>query len=160
MPESKFAMEYGSVFVGEEANSVFPYDLTETCRSLKQVEYAIPKASTSDYVMGVDLATSGAKVADNAVITILKLVEHADGSYGKRLVYIRSYHGKRLDALADEVRLTYMRFPKIIKIVFDHMGLGDAFPQFLAQPWISPEGKEYPPLVLDDERSVIHNAMP
>ena len=56
--------------------------------------------------------------------------------------------------------MTYARFPKIIKIVFDHRGLGDAFPQFMSQPWISPEGKEYPPFVLDDERSLIHNAVP
>ena len=160
MPETKYAMEYGSIFVGAESNSVFPYDLTETCRNLTQVEYAMPKGSTSDYVMGVDLATSNTRLADNAVISVVKLVEHEDGSYGKRLVYLRSYHGKRLDALADEVRMTYTRFPKIIKIVFDHRGLGDAFPQFLAQPWISPEGKEYPPFVLDDERSVIHNAVP
>lgn len=56
--------------------------------------------------------------------------------------------------------MTHSRFPKIVKIVFDHTGLGDAFPQFLAKPWIGPDGKEYPPLVLDDERSLIHNAMP
>lgn len=72
MPESKFAMEYGSIFVGAETNSVFPYDLTETCRTLTQVEYAQPKSSSSEYVMGVDLATSGSKVADNAVITVVK----------------------------------------------------------------------------------------
>lgn len=65
-----------------------------------------------------------------------------------------------MDALAEEVRLTHARFPKIIKIVFDHTGLGDAFPQFMSQPWISPDGKEHPPLVLDNERSLIHNAMP
>ncbi len=160
MPESKYAMEYGSIFVGAESNSVFPYDLTETCRTLRTVEYAMPKGSTSEYVMGVDLATSGEKIADNAVIVVIKLIEHADGGYSKRLVYLRSYHGKRLDALADEVRLTYVRFPKITKIVFDHNGLGDAFPQFLSQPWTSPEGKEYVPWILDDERSMIHNAMP
>lgn len=39
--------------------------------------------------------------------------------------------------------------------------LGDAFPQFLAQPWIDPEsGKESPPWTLDDERTIIHNAVP
>lgn len=160
LPESKFSMEYGSIFVGAESNSVFPYDLTETCRLLRRVEYAMPKSCVSEYVMGVDLATSSDKLADNAVITVIKLVEHEDGSYHKKVVYMRSYHGKRLDALADEVRLTYMRFPKIIKVVFDHRGLGDAFPQFLSQPWTSPDGKEYPPWVLDDERSVIHNALP
>lgn len=33
MPDSKFQMEYGSLFIGEESGSLFPYDLTETCRS-------------------------------------------------------------------------------------------------------------------------------
>lgn len=72
MPESKFAMEYGSIFVGAEADSLFPYDLTESCRTLKNVEFAQPRGSTSDYVMGVDLATSGEKLADNAVICVVK----------------------------------------------------------------------------------------
>lgn len=160
LPESKFAMEYGSIFVGAESNSIFPYDLSETCRTLTRVEYAMPKSCVSEYVMGVDLATSNDKLADNAVITVIKLVEHEDGSYNKKVVYMRSYHGKRLDALADEVRLTFARFPKVIKVVFDHRGLGDAFPQFLSQPWTSPDGKEYPPWVIDDERSMIHNAVP
>lgn len=111
--------------------------------------------------MGVDLATSSDRLADNAVITVIKLVELEDGGYLKKMVYMRSYHGKRLDALADEVRRTYVRFPGIIKIVFDHRGLGDAFPQFLSQPWTDTEnGKEYPPWVLDDEKSIIHSALP
>ena len=58
MPEAKFAMEYGSIFVGAESGSMFPYDLTEGCRTLRQVEYAQPSGSSSDYVIGVDLATS------------------------------------------------------------------------------------------------------
>lgn len=33
MPEAKFAMEYGSIFVGAEDGSVFPYSLTESCRT-------------------------------------------------------------------------------------------------------------------------------
>lgn len=70
MPESKFAMEYGSVFVGAEYGSVFPYDLTEKCRILTDVETSMPARSTSIYIMGVDLATSNAKHADNAVISI------------------------------------------------------------------------------------------
>ena len=75
--------------------------------------------------------------------------------------YPRSYHGKRLDALAEEARRTFSRFPRTTRVVFDHRGLGDAFPQFLAQPWINPKsGKEYPPWTLDDERTIIHNAVP
>ena len=154
-------MEYGSVFVGAESGSMFPYDLTEGCRTLRQVEYAQPSGSSSDYVIGVDLATSTDRKADNAVICVIKLVDMENGAYLKKLVYLRSYHGKRLDALAEEVRRTFSRFPRTTRIVFDHRGLGDAFPQFLAQPWIDPEsGKEYPPWTLDDERTIIHNAVP
>lgn len=161
MPEAKFAMEYGSVFVGAESGSMFPYDLTEGCRTLRQVEYAQPSGSSSDYVIGVDLATSTDRKADNAVICVVKLADMENGTYLKKLVYLRSYHGKRLDALAEEVRRTFSRFPRTTRIVFDHRGLGDAFPQFLAQPWIDPEsGKEYPPWTLDDERTIIHNAVP
>lgn len=72
MPESKFAMEYGSFFIGAEAGSVFPYELTEKCRTLKEVEVSMPSKSTAQYVMGVDLATSTAKHADNAVIVLVK----------------------------------------------------------------------------------------
>ena len=160
MPETKFAMEYGSIFVGAESGSMFPYDLTEGCRVLKRVELAQPTSCTSEYVMGVDLATSSERTADNAVICVLKLIELESGAYLKKLVYMRSYHGKRLDALADEVRKTYAAFPRVTRIVFDHRGLGDAFPQFLAQPWTDERGKEYPPWTLDDERTIIHNAVP
>ena len=161
MPEAKFAMEYGSIFVGAESGSMFPYDLTEGCRTLRQVEYAQPSGSSSDYVIGVDLATSTDRKADNAVICVVKLADMENGAYLKKLVYLRSYHGKRLDALAEEVRRTFSRFPRTTRVVFDHRGLGDAFPQFLAQPWIDPEtGKEYPPWTLEDERTIIHNAVP
>ena len=161
MPEAKFAMEYGSIFVGAESGSMFPYDLTEGCRTLRQVEYAQPSGSSSDYVIGVDLATSTDRKADNAVICVVKLADMENGAYLKKLVYLRSYHGQRLDALAEEVRRTFSRFPRTTRVVFDHRGLGDAFPQFLAQPWIDPEsGKEYPPWTLDDERTIIHNAVP
>jgi len=84
MPEAKFAMEYGSFFVGAESGSMFPYDLTESCRTLKQVELAQPAKSSSTYVMGVDLATSVDSKADNAVICVIKLVEMENGGYLKK----------------------------------------------------------------------------
>lgn len=161
LPAEKFMMEYGSIFLGAEEGSLFPYELTERCRVLSDVETAMPNKSRAEYIMSVDLATSSRKTADNAVITIFKLIEREDGMYVKRVVYIRSYHGKRLDSLATEVRKLLVRFPNIIKIVFDHRGLGDAFPQFMSQPWTDPETKkEYPPLVLDTERSIIAGAIP
>lgn len=161
MPETSFAMEYGSIFLGAEANSMFPFELTDRARRLTEIEVAMPAKSTADYVMGVDLATSSARTADNAVITIIKLVELEDGNYLKKLVYIRSFHGKRLDALAAEVRRLLVKFPNVIKVVFDYRGLGDAFPQFMSQPWTDPEtNKEYPPLVIDTEETNIRNAVP
>lgn len=161
MPESKFDMEYGSIFIGAESGSVFPYELTEKCRTLKEVETTMPGHSTAEYVMGVDLATSSAKHADNAVIVLIKLIECENGSYIKKLVFIRSYHGKRQDALTTEVRKLLVKFPNTSKIVVDCRGLGDAFPAFLSQPWIDPEtNKEYPPLVPDNENTLIHNAIP
>ena len=161
LPKEKFAMEYGSIFLGAEAGSIFPYELTEKCRVLQDVEMAMPVKSKAEYIMGVDLATSNKKAADNAVIVIIKLVECEDGTFIKKVVNIRSFHGKRLDSLATEVRKLLVKFPNVSKIVFDHRGLGDAFPQFLSQPWTDPETqKEYPPLVMDTEKSMIHNAIP
>ena len=90
MPEAKFAMEYGSIFVGAESGSMFPYDLTEGCRTLRQVEYAQPSGSSSDYVIGVDLATSTDRKADNAVICVVKLADMENGAYLKKLVYLRN----------------------------------------------------------------------
>ena len=161
MPDAKFQMEYGSIFVGAESGALFPYELTERCRTLTEVEFAQPAHSTSQYVMSLDIATSSAKHADNAVLSILKVIEREDGNFIKKLVKIRSFHGKRLDALATEVRKELVRFPNTIKVVFDYRGLGDAFPEFMSQPWTDPEtNKEYPPLVMDTERSMIHDAVP
>lgn len=162
MSEPQFNMEYGSMFIGEESGSWFPYDITEPCRTLEDVETMSPAKSQSEYVIGVDLATSARNVADNAVLSVLKLVDHEDGSITRKLVYMRSYHGKKLDFLAKEVRRLLVRFPNTIRVVFDHRGLGDALPEFLNQPWVDPEtGKEHPPLVLDtDLTSGLRGARP
>lgn len=161
LPESEFQMEYESIFLGEERGSWFPYDLTDACRTLKYVETAMPKGSTSKYVVGVDIATSTAETADNGVIVVVKLIEREDGTYIKRVVNMRAFKGKKLDILAEEIRRTYVRFPNTIKIVFDHRGLGDSLPQFLDKPWLDVEtGKEYSPWVLDSEPSFIRNALP
>lgn len=159
LPESVFDTEYNSIFIGEEANSVYPYELTASVRKVKRVEYMMPKGSKAWYVMGVDLATSTAKNSDNAVITVLKCTDREDGTILKQLVYIRSYNGRRLDDLAEEIRETYVRFPNTERIIFDHRGLGDSFPLFFNTPWVDPETeKEYAPWCLDDEIS--HTAEP
>lgn len=154
-------MEYESKFLGAAEGAVFPFDLTDRCRTLKEIEIAQPAKCNVEYVMSLDIATSSASNADNAVLTTIKLVELDNGGYMKQVVRIQSFHGKRLDALATEVRRNLVRFPNTIKVIVDMRGLGDAFPQFMNKPWTDPEtGKEYPPLVRDDESTVIDNAVP
>lgn len=161
MTEEKFKMEYESVFLGAAEGSVFPFDLTDKCRTLTDVEIAQPAKSTTEYVMSLDIATSASSNADNAALTTFKLVELDNGGYMKQVVRIQTYHGLRLDALAREVRKNLVRFPNTIKVMVDVRGLGDAFPQFMNKPWTDPEtGKEYPPLVPDDEPSMIDGAVP
>lgn len=161
MTDEKFAMEYESKFLGAAEGAVFPFDLTDRCRTLRDIEVAQPAKSNVEYVMSLDIATSSASNADNAVLTTIKLVELDNGGYMKQVVRIQSFHGKRLDALATEVRKNLVRFPNTVKVVVDMRGLGDAFPQFMNKPWTDPEtGKEYPPLVRDDEVTHIDNAVP
>ena len=161
MTEEKFMMEYESKFLGAAEGAVFPFELTDKCRTLKDVEIAQPAKSTIEYVMALDIATSSASNADNASLTTFKLIELENGGYLKQVVRIQTFKGKRLDSLATEVRKNLVLFPNTIKVVVDVRGLGDAFPQFMCKPWTDPAtGKEYPPLVRDDEPSIIDNAVP
>lgn len=161
MDATKFAMEYESIFIGNADGAVFPFDLTDRCRVLTDVEVAQPAKSECQYIMSLDIATSSASNADNAALTIIKLVELENGGYLKKVVKIRTFHGKRLDALAVEVRKALLEFPNTTKIIVDCRGLGDAFPQFMSVPWTDPAtGKEYPPIVSDTEVSTIDNALP
>lgn len=161
MTEEKFKMEYESIFLGAADGAVFPFDLTDRCRTLTDVEVAQPAKCTCEYIMSLDIATSSASNADNAAMTTFKLIELENGGYLKQVVRIQTFKGKRLDSLATEVRRNLVRFPNTVKVVVDVRGLGDAFPQFMNKPWTDPEtGKEYPPLVRDDEPTLIDNAVP
>ena len=153
MPDLTFQMEYGSKFIGASSNSAFPFDLTSPCRTLGTVELEQPKNSKSRYVICVDIATSTAKGSDNTILSVMKFTEKSDGSYAKKLVHMRSYNGKPLDYLAREVReYFHIRFPNTEKIIYDARGVGDSFSRFFDQEWLDVStGKEYPPLVVDDE---------
>ena len=162
LPSSVFNMEYGTIFLGSSNNSAFPFDLTEKCRTLERVELEQPKNCKSRYVLSLDIATSKDKKADNAILSVIKFSEKTDGHFQKKLVKMKSHHGKGLDSLAEEVRKTYfLQFPNAERIIYDARGLGDSFGKFLDEAWIDPAtGKEYPPLVHDDEVSYIENALP
>lgn len=161
MPDLVFQMEYGSKFVGSNSNSAFPYELVQTVRTLDKIEMEQPKNSKSRYVIALDIATSEAKNADNSIITVIKFTERSDGTFAKKLVHIRSFHGKTLDILAEELRKLYhIKFPNTEKIVYDARGLGDSLDRFFDKEWVDPiSGKEFPPLVVDDVPLTNHEAM-
>lgn len=161
MPDATFQIEYGSKFIDSNANSALPYELTSKCRKLEQIEMEQPKNSKSRYVICLDIATSSAKGSDNTVLTVVKFTEMKDGTFNRKLVHIRSYNGKPLDYLAEQTRIYYhIRFPNAEKIVFDARGVGDSFSRFFDREWVDPvTGREYPPLVVDDEPSPNSDAL-
>lgn len=156
-----FQMEYGAKFIGISSNSAFPFELISKCRTLENVELCQPKGSKSQYCISLDIATSEASDADNSIVTVVKYTEKKDGSYGKKLVYIRSFHGVKLDALANEIRKLYhIQFPNTSVIQYDARGLGDSFDRFFDNEWVDIiSGKEYPPLVFDDTPNMNTNAI-
>lgn len=162
MPAALFAMEYDSIFIGASADTFFPYDLTQGCRTLKKIELEQPKNSKSRYIISLDIATSMASDADNAIFTVIKFNEKSDGSFSKKLVYISSFHGNGLDVLSNEMRKIYhLKFPNAERLIYDARGLGDSFSKFMDNDWIDPAtGKEYPPLVDDDKLIISPTAVP
>lgn len=159
VPETVFATEYDSKFLGAEAGSMFPYELTDSVRTLKRIELRQPKGSKCWYVISIDLASSTAKGADNAVLCVVKCIDKEDGSITKQLVFMRSYHGWRLDALANEVRKMYLRFPGTVRVIYDAKGLGFSFATFFSEPWLDEEtGKEHEPW--SDDGSSAGGALP
>ena len=152
-PETTFQMEYESKFLGSSENSAFPYELVQSCRTLDVVEMKQPKDSKSRYIISLDIATSKAKGSDNSVLMVHKFTERKDGSFARKVVHIRSYNGEPLDYLTEQVRQYFhVKFPIAEKIVYDARGIGDSFDRFFDKEWIDVEsGKEYPPLVVDDE---------
>jgi len=152
MPDETFQIEYGSKFIGSDANSALPFDLTSKCRTLEQVELYQPKNSKSRYVLCLDIATSRAKGSDNSCLVTEKFTEASDGTFNRKVVNIRTFNGEPLDFLAQVVREYYhVRFPNTEKIIYDARGIGDSFDRFFDREWIDVNsGKEYPPLVVDD----------
>ena len=152
-PETTFQMEYESKFLGSSENSAFPFDLVQSCRTLNNIEMEQPKGSKSRYIISLDIATSKAKGSDNSILMVHKFTEKKDGAFARKVVHIRSYRGEPLDFLAEEVRKYFhVRFPNCEKIVYDARGIGDSFDRFFDKEWLDVEsGREYPPLVVDDE---------
>ena len=152
-PESTFAMEYESKFLGSAEDSAFPYELVQSCRTLNNIEMEQPKGSKSRYVLSLDIATSKAKGSDNSILIMHKFNEKKDGSFSRQIVHIRSFNGVPLDRLTEIVRKYYhIKFPNTEKIIYDARGIGDSFDRFFDKAWIDMEsGKEFPPLVVDDE---------
>lgn len=149
VPLSSWEMEWNCRFIGATEGSFFPYDLTQPCRILESVEIFQPINSTSRYILTLDIATSSAKYSDHACLCIIKLSERNDGTFTKSLVFLRSYHGYKLDMLAKEVRKMCVRFPNIEKVVIDVRNLGEGILPLLNMPYVDENNKEYLPMVPD-----------
>jgi len=160
MPLASWEMEWNSRFIGSTDGSYFPYDLTEPCRKLEQIEVSQAKGSKSRYILSCDIATSAASYADNACICVLKISEKSDGTFNKFLVNIRSFHGQQLEILANEIRKMCVRFPNIEKVLIDVNALGEGIVSLLNTPFVDDLNKEYPPFILDTLEKVAGNALP
>ena len=156
---SSFEMEWGSKFIGSENGSFFPYDLTEPCRNFDKIELFQPKGSKSRYILALDVATSSAKTADLAALTIVKISEKPDGTFHKYLVYIRTFHGYGQEALALEIRKMCVRFSNIEKVIVDGNSIGEGVVGMLNFPYVS-DGIEYKPFVRDDIGYTGNTAIP
>lgn len=164
MTSDKFAYEYEAVFVGNSNDSYYPYDLTESVRTLERVEVRQPKRSTSSYVISHDVAISDAVGSDNACTTVVKLKDKPNGAIVKEIVYIKTHNGMSLPEQAKYLRELLLRFPNTKKVVIDVRGNGEALPSLLAESWehVNENGEtiEYPPLIPDNGKVSISGAVP
>jgi hypothetical protein len=163
MPLSAWEMEWNAKFIGAANGSFFPYDLTEPCRDMTEVELRMPINSKSRYILSMDVATSEAKTADNAALSIIKVVPSPknDGTFHKYLVYLKTYHGFGQEALALEIRKACIRWKNIEKVIVDFNAIGEGVVALLNFPYVDKEtNKEYEPLVPDDGRYIGNNVKP
>lgn len=135
MPPTVYAMEYGSIFAGAADDAVFPYSLTESCRTLNSVELLQPQSSRSQYIISMDVAGSAADTADNSCIAVFKIVERSSGRWSKHLVWMRAYRGYSQRQLAEEVRKIYLRFPNTVRIVYDANAIGRGLESLFDEPF-------------------------
>lgn len=157
-----FAMEYLARFIGSEQSGVFSYEIVSEARKAETIELSQPEKKTKyRYILSSDIATSSKKSGDNAVISVVKFSERKDGTFFKRLVYMRSYHGADLTTLANEIRQTCIAFPAIEAVIVDINGIGEGIPALLELPYIDPEtGNEHPSFVTMDTDCTGINAIP
>lgn len=151
--KESFAMEYMCRFIGTASDGVYPYELVMGCRTAQTVELEQPekRGTKHRYILSADVATSARKGSDNAVISILKFSERRDGTFFKRLVFMRSYNGLDLKDLATEIRKLCILFPSVERVIVDINGLGEGVVSFLELPYVDEAtNKEYPSFVSYD----------
>lgn len=160
MSQATFDMEWMAKFVGNVDGAIFDYNLTESCRTLENVELFQPKGSKSRYILSLDVATSSATNADNASLCVIKLVPKKDNTFYKYVVYMKTFHGYKLEELTKQVRIACIRFPNIEKVIVDSNAIGEGIISLLAIPYVDDENKEHPAFVTDDMENNPGNAIP
>lgn len=166
MTKSIFQYEWEAKWVGSVEGSFYPYELTEPCRTLESFEKQQPKKSNTQYIISHDIALSDKKEGDNACSIVLKLKPKPNGTYSKKLVYIKTYRGLTLHEQRDELRKLVELFPNAIKLVFDGRSMGEILPELFDETWefVNDKGEreERNPLVPDDDeqRKNLKGAIP
>jgi hypothetical protein len=156
MTPQVFDFEYNGIFVGSSNESYYPYEITETCRTLEVGELSQPKQSKSIYVISHDVATSTQKYSDNAATHVIKLKARKNGTFIKEVVYTRTVNGMSLQDQRDMLReLVHIKFPNTVKLIIDGQSAGQGLLSMFYEPWEYQNEKgnivEYPPLIVDDD---------
>lgn len=156
MTLDKFTYEYLGQFVGSSNESYYPYELTEKCRVLENVELEQSKKSTSIYVITHDVAVSNVKGSDNACTHVIKLKPKINGNFTKEIVFTKTLNGASLQEQKDFLReLVHIRFPNTEKLIIDAQSAGQGLLSLFYEVWEYKNSKgdiiEYPPLIKDDD---------
>lgn len=168
MTLDKFLYEYCGEFVGSNGDSYYPYDLTNTSRTIENCELEQPSKSKSEYIIVHDVAISEASNSDNASTHVIKLKPRSNGTYYKDVVFTKTHNGISLPKQMEYLReLYHLKFPNAIKIVIDMRGNGEPLPSLFYSAWeyknpTTGKTTEYPPLILDNDEKgkMIKNAIP
>lgn len=143
MSDIEFEMEYNARFPKLVDGAWISYDDLEKCSNLGKME--TEGVDNFDYIMTMDIARVEGK--DNSIINVYKLhycKTHIEGD----LVYIRSMNGMPFEEQAQQVRELLKRYPNVIRIYMDTVGVGKGVTDELAKDyWDIDEQKWYPPLI-------------
>lgn len=143
MSKERFEQEYEGVFSRLIDGSWITYQDLIECSDLQHIE--TKGVNGFEYIMSLDVAR--VQGGDNTIINVFKLHWFAD-HVECDLVYTKSLNGVTFENQCKEVRGLLKRFPNVIRIFMDVMGVGKGLADELAKDYYDEEDdKWYPPLI-------------